>query len=195
MPTCKTYKPPRSHHSINKGCCYLKFDHYCDIFDICIGFHNYKAFYQFLIINLISTAYFITFVGRDLFAGTTRQNVRKANYIISLSLFFIMGLVNGYFFVFHTWLISNNETTVEYRAINAYLRGDYSYSHVFQEGPIKVYSTSRDRKTLNPYNLGLKSNWIEVFGRSAFEWFSPKLSSLGKRDLLQGQMKAYDKRG
>ncbi|KAI5181987.1 palmitoyltransferase ZDHHC2/15/20, partial [Pancytospora epiphaga] len=160
---CKTYKPPRAHHNETRGCCYLKFDHYCSIFDICIGFHNYKAFYQFLVVNLVSTIYFLVLVGIDLFYGMTPPTIRKVNYIISLSLFCVMGLINVYAVMFHTWLISNNETTIEHTAINAYLRGDNGYNHVFQEGPIKVYSMSQDRRVLNPYNLGFKSNWTEVF--------------------------------
>lgn len=178
-PICKTYKPPRTHHCSIKNRCYLKFDHYCPLFDSAIGYHNYKAFYQFLVINFLSTTYFLVIIGIELFFTENRNTLTISNYIVSLSMYFIVFFINGLHLCAHTRLISLNETCVEYNAINSYIRGDYSYTHIFQEGPIKAFTSSKDRKVLNPYNLGVKNNWSEVFGKKPIEWFKPSFSSLG----------------
>ena len=154
---CKTYKPPRTHHSLVKNKCYLKYDHYCPFFYAAIGYHNYKFFYQFMIINFVSSSFFITIIFLDLFNDTSEKVITViVNYIISLALFIIVFLVYLHQLILHTYLISNNETLLENIAINNYLAGDYSSNHIFQEGPIKLFSSSRDRRVLNPYNLGCR---------------------------------------
>ncbi|CAG9316835.1 unnamed protein product [Blepharisma stoltei] len=43
-PTCKIYRPPRSHHCKNCGNCVEDFDHHCRFLDNCIGKRNYRWF-------------------------------------------------------------------------------------------------------------------------------------------------------
>lgn len=188
---CKTYKPPRAHHCSACNRCYLKFDHHCGVLDTCIGFHNYKFFYQFLILNLITSGFFCIVI----FFGVLEKNLRtplRVNYMISLACFMIQVIWIIFTLVLHTKLISYNETTVEFKALNSYILGDHRYTEVFQEGPITVYSNNRDRTVLNPYNLGTKDNWKQVFGERPLDWFRPNMSSIGDGTSFPKNYNEYD---
>ncbi|ELA42438.1 uncharacterized protein VICG_00537 [Vittaforma corneae ATCC 50505] len=177
---CQTYKPPRCHHCSRCNKCYLKMDHHCLFLDVCIGFHNYKFFLQFLISNVIFIIFYVTIVDVDTSLTTNALDAETiVNLAISSTLSAIILVIFCLTLVFHLFLISNNETTIEFFAINSYLEGDHSYRHVFQEGPITQFSESKDRRHLNPYNLGTKENWKEIFGNSIKEWISPSFTSSG----------------
>jgi palmitoyltransferase len=188
---CNTYKPPRAHHCKVCNRCFLKYDHHCGVLDTCIGFHNYKFFYQFLILNVITCAFFCVFITQGVFNDEIRTSL-KVNYIISTFLFLIQAVWALFLLVFHSKIISNNETTVEWKALNAYLEGDHRYSEIFQEGPITIYSNSKDRTVLNPYNLGTKENWIQVFGNKPLDWFRPNTSSIGDGISFAKNYNEYD---
>lgn len=174
---CRTYKPPRTHHCSLCNRCYLKYDHHCAFLDTCIGFHNYKYFYQFLFLNVFTALFFIIVISLQLNKEIITS--LKVNYIVSIALLGSFMLLISFYLVFHTIAISRNETTIEFKALNAYILGDHRYINIFQEGPIANYSNSKDRKILNPYNLSLKENWIQVFGVKSRDWFTPVMSSVG----------------
>lgn len=176
---CKTYKPPRAHHCSTCGRCYLKQDHHCAFLDVCIGFHNYKFFYQFLVLNLLSTVFFLITISVRMISGYTRLASIRVNYVLVVVLFSIEFFFNLSLLVFHTWLIGMNETTIEHYVLNDYIGGDHSFDHIFQEGPMTSFTNSKDRRVLNPYNLGPKQNWRQVFGSHPKDWFRPTYSTLG----------------
>lgn len=182
---CETYKPPRTHHCMRCNRCFLKYDHHNYFLDLCIAFHNYKLFVQFVIINFASCLLFLIVISLDLALQQDITTLSVSNMIVSLSVVGIEFLIFSYYLIFHIYLISNNETTIEYKSINKYLERDYSYMYVFQEGQIKSFSSSRDRKVLNPYNLGIRRNWKEVFGKDAVMWFLPVFSSRGNGVLFK----------
>ena len=175
---CQAFKPPRCHHCSQCNQCLLKFDHHCYLLDACIGFHNYKFFIQFLNFNVFGGLLFLITIGIDLVFVRDFKGI-YINDIIGLVFQFIVTFLSAIFLIFHLRLASRNETIIEYFALNAYIKGDHSFIHVFQEGPIKNFIESKDRKVLNPYNLGVKENLKEVFGDTFFEWFSPIFTSKG----------------
>lgn len=175
---CDTYKPPRSHHCSVCNCCFLKLDHHCYLFGSCIGFQKYKIFVQFLIYNL----FFMGYTLAVLVCEIDYKNVDvsfNVFYTINVIVLGISLIYNLLTLINHCLLISLNETTIENSALNTYFKGDNSYNHIFQEGPIAEGKKLRDRKTCNPYNMGLKRNWIEVFGQNISDWFLPTISSRG----------------
>lgn len=174
---CKTFKPPRAHHCSVTDRCYLKYDHHNRIFDTVIGFHNYKTFYQVIVLQMVSVTFFIILIALELFMSSSLETINKVNYIIALVLYIIFATINLKSLIFHTYLICHNETTIEYHAINAYMRGDHTWNHAFQEGPIKRNQPVTTRVQLNPYNIGVMNNWYEVFGRSILGWFTTDFTS------------------
>lgn len=176
---CQTFKPPRCHHCSKCNRCLLKFDHHCYMLDTCIGFHNYKFFIQFLNFNILGSILFIVVIAYNLNAVAGELKGIFVNFIIGIILYAILLVLSTIFFIFHIRLASRNETTIEYFALNAYVKGDHSYIHVFQEGPTKNFVESTDRAVLNPYNLGIKENLKEVFGDGFLCWLSPTFTSKG----------------
>ncbi|KAG5859835.1 DHHC palmitoyltransferase [Encephalitozoon hellem] len=176
---CKTYKPPRAHHCGTCKRCYLRYDHHCALLNTCIGFHNYKFFYQFMVVNLISVIFFIMTISIYMILHTPRTKIHRVNYIVSISLLGIEFIFNLSLLIFHTWLIGLNETTIEHYALNDYINGDHSFSHIFQEGPMTTLTDITDRRVLNPYNLSLKQNWKQVFGSNPIDWVAPSYSTPG----------------
>lgn len=177
--TCKTYKPPRAHHCTACRRCYLRYDHHCSLLNTCIGFHNYKFFYQFMAINLVSTLFFLVTIFIYVLAFEHTYRSHTINYIVSMSLLGVEFVFNLALLIFHTGLIGMNETTIEYYTLSDYINGDYSFNHVFQEGPIVSLATSKDRKVLNPYNLSPKQNWLQIFGNNPWDWLRPTFSTAG----------------
>ncbi|UYI27401.1 DHHC palmitoyltransferase [Encephalitozoon cuniculi] len=176
---CKTYKPPRAHHCGTCKRCYLKYDHHCALLNTCIGFHNYKFFYQFMVLNLVSTVFFLVTISVYMMVYIPKSTSHWVNYIVAASLMGIEFIFNLSLLIFHTWLIGMNETTIEHYALNDYISGDHSFSHIFQEGPITTLADSTDRRVLNPYNLGAKQNWRQVFGSDPLDWLTASHSTLG----------------
>lgn len=175
---CMTYKPPRSHHCSVCGSCYLRYDHHCYLFGTCIVFQNYKVFYQFLFYNTIFSAFTVAIYIQQL-CSSNNTTVFMINYIINIVLLTITASSSIFFFVFHTFLILNNETDVEFQALNANILGDHSHDYIFTEGPITTKSTSKNRSLLNPYNLGKFRNWTEIMGDSWIDWILPTFSTKG----------------
>lgn len=183
---CGTYKPPRTHHSTARNKCYLKYDHYCTFLDTVIGYHNYKMFYQFLAVTTFTSGGFFGLVLADMLATWGRRTKTSlVNYIVGCSIAWIIFCSTASMLVIHTIQICRNETTIEAQAINRYIQGDISFTHVFHEGPIKDFLKSTDRKQLNPYNLGVKENWLEVFGNRPLDWLRPVPSSRGNGILFK----------
>lgn len=193
---CQTYKPPRCHHCSRCSKCFLKMDHHCLFLDTCIGFHNYKFFIQFLIINIVMIIFNLTIVSLDTSINTNNKNEVLVNYIIFAALSVIALCIFIPTAIYHFALISNNETTIERLTIDEYLVGNTTFVNNFQEGPISQGSNSKDRKVLNPYNLGVKENWIQVFGTSPKDWILPSFSSVGdgitfKKNEVNEDERAY----
>lgn len=176
---CKTYKPPRCHHCSRCNKCCLKFDHHCSFIDVCIGFHNYKYYVQFCITNFIMLVYYLILVNIEFTIIEELETSVIVNVVITDVLTIIVLFINGQTLLTIFKLLPNNETITEYYALNAYIEGDHSHINIFQEGPIANFSMSKDRKVLNPYNLGVSKNIKEVFGDTFLQWISPSFTSKG----------------
>lgn len=174
---CGTFKPPRAHHCSICDKCYLKFDHHCIFLGKCICFQQYKFYFQFLVFNTIFSSFVL---GVYIYAILDhKKDYYFVEYTINASVIGASLLYYLYLIATHTYLILNNETTVEASALTTFMLGDNSHNDIFQEGPVADRTFSRNRKYLNPYNLGKWKNWCEVFGDRWYDWFLPTDSTKG----------------
>lgn len=176
---CDVYKPPRAHHCSICNCCYLKMDHHCALLNICIGHRNYKSFYLFILSNSVFSIGKSIIIMIEIFFRIY-PGIPRPIYIVSGVLAIIQMFIFLSLLIFHTNLLLRNETTIEWLSINCHLEGRYIEKKAFQEGPLAMFQTKyiKDRKILNPYNLGWYENFIEVFGKRKLFWFIPNFTGL-----------------
>ncbi|KAF2887132.1 hypothetical protein ILUMI_19041 [Ignelater luminosus] len=156
---CKHIKPDRAHHCTTCGTCVLKMDHHCPWVHNCVGFSNYKSFIIFL---GYTTLYCAFYAGTTLeyFINFLYEPSRKHEEIQLLIGFVVssgFGSVVFSFFCYHMSLITKNQTTLE----------------ALRE-PI-----FRDNNENLTFNIGICSNFGEVFGDQPCLWFFPEGGSKG----------------
>ncbi len=176
---CKTIKPERAQHCEYLNRCFLKYDHYSRFLSVPIGYHNYKLYYQFITINLISSILIFLLLLLE-YIFNDNNFFPRTNYIIASSIVFVFLIISLFTFIYHTFLISNNETSYEFKRIQKYIKtNDLSYLKIFKTNDNLKNKTTKSRKKINPYNISIAVNWRQVFGNKKIKWFIPQFSSLG----------------
>lgn len=171
---CETFKPPRAHHCEKCNVCFFRMDHHCDLLATCIHFHNQKFFIIFLANMLIFNILNFTFLMIALL-------LFKYQVIILICLIFDGIDVFGYFIQIYIQLknLFRNETIIESVALDDILSGYIAMENIFQEGLIAEQCFSKEREILNPYNIGRKKNFEEIFGKNKFKWYSLEFTTKG----------------
>jgi len=113
---CYKYKPDRCHHCRVCKSCVLKMDHHCPWIMNCVGFGNHKYFYL-LAAYATANCIFIIFtilesVERSVVEETSSSD--RFFLVLGLVLAIIMGVLMTTFVSFHTWLMLNAMTTIEF---------------------------------------------------------------------------------
>ncbi|KAG4127369.1 hypothetical protein ERO13_D10G212000v2 [Gossypium hirsutum] len=116
---CAAYKPPRTHHCRVCKRCILRMDHHCLWINNCVGYWNYKAFFNLILYATI---------------GSIHSSLACGLMMLALSV--TLGTLLGW----HIYLITHNMTTIEYyegiRAAWLAKKSGLSYRHPFD---ISVY--------------------------------------------------------
>ena len=149
---CQNFKPPRTHHCRECGRCVLKMDHHCPWVLNCIGFYNYKLFFNMLLygeltISIITITFFDYIMNEVIYNEDNYEN--KLNLFIISSAFgmiIMIFLLLTMFFLFHCYLIINGSSNIE---------------------------NFDKKKNKRRYDLGIKQNLICIFGRNPFWWLLP----------------------
>lgn len=143
--TCMLYRPIRASHCSVCDNCVERFDHHCPWVGQCIGLRNYRFYYMFILSATLLCLYVHAFcwVYIRRIKDSEKISIWKAmtKTIASIALIiytFVCVWFVGGLTVFHTYLISTNQSTYE--------NFRYRYNH-----------------QVNPYNRGIIKNFAEVF--------------------------------
>jgi hypothetical protein len=114
--TCNIVRPPRAQHCIVCNNCIERYDHHCPWVGNCVGGRNYRYFYRFVSVTFLLDVYMIVMAclkmgwHADGFGG----GIAAEPWNLVLVIFnFLMGLFVGGLWVFHTYLVSTNQTTYD----------------------------------------------------------------------------------
>ncbi|XP_028765223.1 probable protein S-acyltransferase 7 [Neltuma alba] len=143
--TCQLYRPPRCSHCSVCDNCVERFDHHCPWVGQCIGLRNYRFFYTFVFSSTLLCLYvhgfcwvYIKRIMDSEEKSIWRAMIKTPASIALIIYTFICIWFVGGLTVFHTYLISTNQTTYE----------NFRYRYDRQD---------------NPYNKGMLGNFKEVF--------------------------------
>ncbi|EPQ50961.1 zf-DHHC-domain-containing protein [Gloeophyllum trabeum ATCC 11539] len=178
---CQSPKPERAHHCSQCGRCVLKMDHHCAwVANKCIGHRTYPAFVHFLTSVTLLAAYITLMSGSALwFAFTHPLDVDEKTPIHELFIFaegFVFSLVIGSFLIYHIYLVSTNQTTLEHLSPFLLLRYLPPFppsedSHKLSNPPEEHELSFRQRSLIRAahghirlYDVGWRKNWAQVFG-------------------------------
>ncbi|KAH8114409.1 zf-DHHC-domain-containing protein [Phellopilus nigrolimitatus] len=115
---CWAPKPERTHHCSVCQRCVLKMDHHCPwLAQKCVGHWIYTAFLHFLLCITLLAAYVCILSGRIVYVAFVNPflvSERTALHALFLSVYgAIFSLVVGSFLLWHIYLVSTNQTTIE----------------------------------------------------------------------------------
>mmetsp|Transcript_14050 Transcript_14050/g.19544 ORF Transcript_14050/g.19544 Transcript_14050/m.19544 type:complete len:332 (+) Transcript_14050:20-1015(+) len=172
---CNIVKPDRTHHCRTCGRCSLKMDHHCPWVSNCVGWGNYKYFVLFLtytvIICMVVSLSMLDWVIENAFyekAGGPRNILQFLLFIIAT----VFGLGLLMFTLTHYRMIFVNLTTLESLNKRRFRRKRNSSAAHLDE-------TSIEKTFRNPYDIGSKRNFEQVFGTNKLLWFFPLFTSTG----------------
>eukprot|EP00929_Paragymnodinium_shiwhaense_P047628 TRINITY_DN24149_c0_g1_i1.p1 TRINITY_DN24149_c0_g1~~TRINITY_DN24149_c0_g1_i1.p1 ORF type:complete len:371 (-),score=40.24 TRINITY_DN24149_c0_g1_i1:218-1330(-) len=165
---CGKYKPDRCHHCRVCKTCVLKMDHHCPWIYNCVGFANYKDFYLLLLYTAADCWFMV---------GTMFESVVKAVYqphrmhfgvmtsvLFAVALASFLGFLVTCFFLFHTWLVANARTTIEFCEKSLPKKDKDKQGQTWSKVAASLDS---------PYDLGLYGNFRVILGRNCFLWLIP----------------------
>ncbi|QOY40273.1 Palmitoyltransferase [Cryptosporidium tyzzeri] len=145
------YKPDRAHYCRQLNRNVLRMDHYCPWFGNCIGYFNYKFFFLALLYGCASLTYMMFSQINTLSNIWSDKNVTFGHlYLVSLGICFsaVLLIIVVPFFLFHAYITSRNETTIE-------------------------FCEKRSKEKGFTYDQGIYKNIQSVFGENPFLWLVP----------------------
>ena len=149
--TCGIVRPPRASHDRKTDRCVVKFDHFCVFIGNSVGRGNYRSFLCFVGLTSLSATYYFAYClfhivhladrlereGGTSSSAAFGKAIGQATISLLIGMYFaVMGTLVTLLFVLHCYFISTGQTTAEF------MKGSW-------------------KKTRNPFDKGLRSNWID----------------------------------
>ncbi|KAK1236045.1 palmitoyltransferase for Vac8p [Marasmius sp. AFHP31] len=185
---CWAPKPERTHHCSMCGRCVLKMDHHCPWLGYrCVGHRTYPAFLHLLTCVTLLAIYISAVCASFIrYAFSNPFDVDESIPFHAIGLFFagcIFGLVIGSFFVYHLYLVTTNQTTVEHISpflLLRYLPRLPQTGHKLSDPPLEHELSFPQRRLIKDahasirlYDVGWKKNWAQVLGwNRRFGWMT-----------------------
>ncbi|KAK9869348.1 hypothetical protein WA026_003105 [Henosepilachna vigintioctopunctata] len=156
---CKHIKPDRCHHCSSCRTCILKMDHHCPWIYNCVSFSNYKFFFLFLFYSILGCLYIIYTTFSDGYNISNISELHGDDFQIVTLFYMAMLLCVGatLLLLYHFCLLMKNQTTVE-RIQKPVFKSNLS---------------------IESYNIGVKNNFLEVFGNNVILWWFPIFTAKG----------------
>eukprot|EP00439_Symbiodinium_sp_Y106_P069860 s396_g12.t1 len=154
----EAFKPDRAHFCRAMGRVVLRMDHHCPWLGNTVGWANHKYFYLFLAYTSAACSLLGMSV-LELLVHATLPALTTFLLIGTEALTFLLTSILVPFFLFHTWLIVRNLTTIEFCA---------SFAKTEDEKPYD-----------NPYDVGIFRNVCAVLGSSPLTWWAPVGGPMG----------------
>jgi len=145
---CNRVKPMRAHHCSICKKCVLKMDHHCPWVNNCVGHYNHKYFLGFLA-YMCSGSGFVLFVSFETTLQALSGRNSSAVFLFATVMCFSAFVATGLFFLWNTYLVLSNQTTIEF------------YGNKF---------SNEGRRRGNPYDMGWRKNLADVFGNDCSLW-------------------------
>ncbi len=183
---CSAPKPERARHCSVCNRCVLKMDHHCPWVNNCVGFFNYRYFLLFLLYLSLGCAFTCALCLLPIFDEKLfRPEMRLLlfTFVLCLSIF----LALGFFVVWHAYLVATNQTTVRCSLPppSCHTRHKNRTPDPRSFTQIEFYNNRVDAMDArkqgwawsNPYTMGVRANFEQVFGlsRSPLSWFALSL--------------------
>jgi hypothetical protein len=156
------FKPDRCHYCSPMNRNVLRMDHYCPWLVNCVGYNNHKFFYLFILYSTIAVDWCSWSLFHAIYFGAAHSAFSAKTFFLveGLGLTSLLAGLLTPFLAWHTWLISENMTTIEFCEQRE--RGQYS----------------------SKYNIGVARNIQSILGKNMFFWLLP-FSPRGRGDGLQ----------
>ncbi|KAI6102349.1 zf-DHHC-domain-containing protein [Pisolithus croceorrhizus] len=187
---CWAPKPERTHHCSLCGRCVLKMDHHCPwLGGKCVGHRTYPSFFHFITCITTFSAY-VAYLAGTAFWWSFNNPTLVLDQVTPLHELFlfcagvIFGLVVGSFMIYHIYLISTNQTTLESLSPFLLLRflPPLPSSLHLSDPPMEHELSYTQRRlvreahrTVKLYNLGWQENWAQVFGWNNHGGWVPRI--------------------
>ena len=154
---CLKEKPARAHHCHVCRQCVLRFDHHCPWIAGCVGYHNYRYFFLFMLYLWLGAAYIVALTGTAIFfplAGHQSGIVDTPLFISCIVAVAALCGLSG-MLVMHSYLLLTNQTTLE-----MYVNGRRA-----DERRRRGATTATDSAAVNAYDVGVRRNVESIMGR------------------------------
>jgi len=173
---CILPKPPRTHHCSVCNCCILKMDHHCPWLNNCVGHHNHRYFFLYMVWMVVGCSFLMLFgfeiaweefivqwgVQRNeepVLLGINRRALVFYETFMTTGCFFTLGGLT----LWHAKLIQAGQTSIE--------------AHINRSETQRLAELGKTYR--NPYNFGPRQNWHLFLGLVGGRgWSSVLLPSL-----------------